>query len=164
MNDTQTLLLSMCQLFSAIVCSVLFRYFSTYLGPRRLISYAYPLMWMLCLYWILLPADSSFIWMFPPFIIAGSMTVFYSTTLGNYFLITIPVQLQIGGTFLVFVITGGIVGVIATCLNPTLLAIAGHFASSALPMYKFYFTIALFLLIPGIFSTFILPATAKSNQ
>lgn len=157
MTNTRILLLTMTQSLSAIACSALFRYLSPRFGPRRVMIGAFPIIVILCLYWLLLPAAAPFWLLLPPFAIAGGMNIFFSTSLGNYFVMTIPAHMQVGGTFLVFVITGGLVGVAGVLLNPALLRLAADFAGGSLAAYKLYFALCIILFLPGLHTVITLP-------
>ncbi len=127
-GDFDGLFLTSIQVVSGMTASWLTRHLALRYGPRNLMVGAYPLIWVLALYWVFVPARPSLLLAAIPFIIAGFMMVFFSTNLANYFLISIPGRLQIGGTFLVFVVTGGLMGALGMVLN----ALIFHFVQTDL--------------------------------
>jgi hypothetical protein len=92
----------------------------------------------------------------------------FGTSLENYFLISVPTALQPGGTFLVFVITGGVAGTLGIFINSIIFKIAGamNIPSGSMELYRFYFTIAGILFAAGIIAPWSLPVKhhKKDNQ
>ena len=92
----------------------------------------------------------------------------FGTSLENYFLISVPDALQPGGTFLVFVITGGVAGSLGILINSAIFKIAGslNIPSGSMELYSFYFTVAGILFAAGIIAPWSLPVKhhKKDNQ
>jgi len=141
LGNADVLLLSSIQILTGIAASWLTKHLALRYGPRNLMIAAYPLIWVLALYWILVPERPSLPLATVPFVTAGFLSVFFSTNLANYFIGSVPDRLQIGGTFLVFVVTGGLMGALGMVLNALIFHLASdHFAASGplMPFRMFY--------------------------
>lgn len=158
LNDHQAMILTVIQTVTTIGGSWVFKVFMERFGPRKMMLCAYPLVWALALYWCLIPAGCPLILLAPPFVAAGFLCVFFSTSLNSYFAISVPNPLQIGGTFLVFIITGGLVGVLSVILNPLIFKLTELYpASDSMTPFRLYYMITGVLSLPGIRSVVRLP-------
>lgn len=93
------------------------------------------------------------------------MSVFNSTSLNCYFVESVPNRLQIGGTFLVFVVTGGVTGVLGMMLNPVLLRLANCFTlSNPLMEFRLFYGFCVLLFAGGIFPLLALPEIRKHRK
>lgn len=126
-GDAYSLLLASIQVVTAIAASWLTRHLVLRYGPRNLMLWAYPLIWVLAFYWVFVPERPSLLLAAVPFVTAGFMSVSFGTNLANYFMISIPGRLQLGGSFLVFVVTGGLMGALGMLLNSLIF----HFVQTA---------------------------------
>lgn len=158
------ILLATLQTLSAIGGSWCCRLITERYGPRQAILLSFPLIWLLALCWWLIPADTkSFLPLMLPFVTAGLMTVFYTTSLGSYFMLSIPNRLQIGGTFLVYVVTGGFIGALGMILNPLFFKLAScHSWETPITVFRIYFTLCALLQAGGIFALISLPVAKKN--
>ena len=162
--DSWILLLSSLQVISSIAGSWLCRVFTQKYGPRRAMIAAYPLVWAICLSWQLASPEFSLPAVLPPFIMAGLLNIFLSTSLNNYFTVTIPNQHQIGGTFWVFLATGGLMGLLGMFLNPAILAgIQNWFPGAPFRHFQLYFLFAGILFAAGILAPVSLPESSSAG-
>ena len=158
MNGQQTMILSMIQMGTVILFSRGFKAVSERFGPRRVMIASYPLVWALALYWILIPPDGGFVLMIPPFLVAGILQLCFSVSQNAYFTITVPNSIQIGGTILLFLIAGGLVGAAGLVLNPLIFKLAECYpAGDAMTPFRMYYLIAGILSVPGIRAAIRLP-------
>lgn len=158
-SNAMVIMLTAIQAISAVCGSILVREITRRYGPRRMMLAGYPLVWLLCAAWVLLPMRQYPLLMFIPFIAGGLLMMTLGTSLENYFLISVPTALQPGGTFLVFVITGGVAGTLGIFINSIIFKIAGamNIPSGSMELYRFYFTIAGILFAAGIIAPWSLP-------
>ena len=160
MSDAAVIMLTAIQSVSAIAGSFVVKSITRKFGPRKMLILGYPLLWIICLWWCLIPENPPFAMLILPFILGGMLMVAFSTSLENYFLISVPTELQLGGTFLVFVVTGGAAGAVGMLLNWTLFKIAPMVidpAAGAMTTYHFYYTVTGLLFALGIFGAISLP-------
>lgn len=144
--DSMILLLDAVQAFSSIAASFLYRKLAFRTGPEKLLVAVCPLLWLLFLYWIFAPETITLWIALPPFIFTGFFQTIVSTGLGNYFTNTVDNPHQIGGTFWVFVVTGGLMGVCGMIFNPLifkLLQISGN--GSGMDLFRNYFLVTAIL-------------------
>jgi MFS family permease len=163
MDNAQTMALSTIQIVSTIAASYIFKFFTERFGPRKMMIAAYPLLWVLSLYWCLVPSDGCGIGaVVLPFVLGGLLTVILPTALNNYFAITIPNSIQVGGTFLVFTINGGLTSLLGILVNALIFNMTKHCsASDAMLPFRIFYLITGLLFIPGILSVTRLPAKNK---
>ena len=90
----------------------------------------------------------------------------FGTSLENYFLLTVPKSLQIGGTFLVFVVTGGITGAVGMLMNWGLFKFGYLYlpdGAAGMSIYRFYYLAVGIIFALGILLPYSLPGK-KSQQ
>lgn len=164
-GDAGALFLTSIQVVTGIAASWLTRHLALRYGPRNLLLWSYPLIWILALYWIFVPARPSLLLAAVPFVTAGFMMVFFSTNLANYFLISIPGRLQIGGTFLVFVVTGGLMGALGMLLNSLIFHFVQGNSSGAgtLAPFRLFYGICGLLFSVWIFVPALLPVKYRES-
>ena len=166
-SDAIAVLLTAVQAISAIIGSVLVKNITAEYGPRKMMLWGYPLAWALCACWCLLPMQSCWYFMIIPFVLGGLVLMAFGTSLENYFLISVPAHLQLGGTFLVFVITGGGAGVLGMLLNFAIFKLGGIFnfhTGEPLQIFRFYFMTAGVLFAAGILAPWSLPGKAEEYK
>ena len=165
LSDSWILVLSAVQVISSIAGSWICKVFTQKYGPRKVMIAAYPLVWAIPLCWQFASVRFGVAAVFPPFVMAGLLNILISTSLSNYFTITIPNQHQIGGTFWVFLVTGGLVGLLGILLNPGILAGIEHFCPDAEPFRRFqlHFLIAGALFCGGILAPLSRPEKAPKK-
>ncbi len=136
-GDSDALFLTSVQVVTSIAAAWATRHLALRFGPRNLMLWSYPLIWILAIYWMIVPEHPSMLLASVPFLTAGLMTVSFSTNLANYFLISVPGRLQIGGTFLIFVVTGGLMGALGMLLNSLIFHLAQTMSPGAGPLASF---------------------------
>ena len=163
--DSWVLLLSSIQVISSIAGSWLCKVFTQRYGPRRMLITAYPLAWAICCTWQLASPGFSLFTAVPPFIMAGLLNIMLGSSLSNYFSITIPNRHQIGGTFWVFLVTGGMMGLLGMFLNPAILAVIQRFyPAEPFRHFQLYFLIAGILFAGGILAPLSLPESFSARK
>lgn len=144
--NSSIMILVAVQTISAIIALRIYKKLTLKFGPAEVLVRVCPLTWLLFLYWIFAPKEISLLTAMPPFILSGALAVVISTGLGNYFTNTVGNTHQVGGTFWVFVITGGAMGVIGMVMNPLILKMVQFCgAASGIGMYRWYFVITALL-------------------
>ncbi|MBR4885261.1 MAG: MFS transporter, partial [Lentisphaeria bacterium] len=144
--DSTILLLGAVQAFSSIAASFLYRKLAFRFGPEKMLVAVCPLLWLLFLYWIFAPETITLWTALPPFIFTGFFQTIVSTGLGNYFTNTVDNPHQIGGTFWVFVVTGGLMGICGMIFNPLIFKLLQIFGNeSGMDLFRSYFLVTAFL-------------------
>ena len=153
MSDSRILLLGAVQVFSGIAASFLYRKLAFRSGPEKLLVAVCPLLWLLFLYWIFAPETITLWTALPPFIFTGFFQTIVSTGLGNYFTNTVDNPHQIGGTFWVFVVTGGLMGVCGMIFNPLIFKLLQIFGNgTGMDLFRSYFLVTAILFAGLIFA------------
>jgi len=165
-SDALIILLAAIQAMASVAGSVMVKHITNRCGPRKMMLIGYPLVWLIPLFWLLIPADAPRFVLVLPFIMGGMVLMALGTSLENYFLVTVPEKLQIGGTFLVFVVTGGCSGAAGMALNWLLFYLAENFcdSSSAMAPFRFYYAIVGALFALGILAPWSLPGKAEEYR
>lgn len=159
-SDAMTVLLIALQAVSSIGGSVLVKEITRRFGARKMMLCGYPLAWALCGSWCLLPIGQYWWMMFIPFVLGGVVLMAFGTSLENYFIASVPGKLQLGGTFLVFVITGGMAGVLGMILNWGIFQLSEfwQWSGNSMMPFCFYFMSVGVLFAPGILAVASLPS------
>ena len=164
-SDSNIMLFGFVQTISVIVASALYKNITLRFGPAKVLVGICPLIWVLSLYWIFIPGEISLWAALPPFILTGAISSTISTGLGNYFSNTVSNVYQVGGTFWVFVITGGLVGLVGMIMNPILLkSIEFVTKSDGIAMYRGFFIITAILFAGLIFAPISLVKRGKTAK
>ena len=163
--DFQIQLLGSVQMISAMAGSWILKKAIPVFGPRKIMASVCPLIWFIPSYWLLVPPHFSVYAALLPFVMAGLLTNVINSTLSIYFTFTIPNRRQIGGTFWIFILTGGMVGLLGMFLNLGILSGIQYFR----PMDPFHHFQSGFLVIGILFSGSILfplalPDTCHSRK
>lgn len=161
-NNSKVLILSTVQSLMLIVSSGIFKVFTQRFGPRRLMIATWPAVVAMAAYWCLAPVESSFWYLIPPFILAGFINVGFAASQGSYFTLGVPNELQVGGTVLVYIFHGGLVGLTGIMLNPLLFKLTAHFvAVDTIMQYRAYYLITGIIALFGIIVPIRLPEFFK---
>lgn len=136
LDDSHVLVLTAFQILAVVAASRFYQTMTQRFGARMMIFGTYPLIPLLCAIWILMPVKASWWFLAGPFMVCGIMGVLFSTAMGNYFIVSMPERLQVPGTFLLFVVTGGFPGILGMLLNPLLFHLARRFSGEG-PMDAF---------------------------
>ena len=153
MSDSRILLLGAVQVFSGIAASFLYRKLAFRFGPEKMLVAVCPLLWLLFLYWIFAPETITLWTALPPFIFTGFFQTIVSTGLGNYFTNTVDNPHQIGGTFWVFVVTGGLMGICGMIFNPLIFKLLQIFGNgTGMDLFRSYFLVTAILFAGLIFA------------
>jgi len=165
-SDSMVILLSALQAVAAVFGSVLVKHITARFGPRKMMIFAYPLVWLLVACWIFMPAEPHPVLMIVPFVLGGLALMGMGTPLESYFLITIPEKLQLGGTFLVFVVTGGLAGVAGIGMNWGVFKLAEYVISAgdSMSVFRFYYQVMAAVFALGIFAPWSLPGKADEYR
>lgn len=159
-SDALVVLLTAVQAVSAIGGSVLVKEISARFGPRKMMFWGYPLVWGLCASWCLLPMQNCPWLLAVPFVLGGISLTVFGASLENYFLLSVPDRLQLGGTFLVFVVTGGGAGVLGMLFNFGIFKLAefsGWDGGGSMTLFRFYFLCAGIIFAAGCLAPWSLP-------
>lgn len=141
-SNMTVLLLTTLQLVAMIPVARLYRFIVEHFGPRKMLILTCPVVWLLAAYWFFVPVESSFWLMILPFILISLITVGFSSSMGNYFIIATPNHLQVGGSILIFLIHGGLVGLVGIIANPLLFKIIGSYeAIDSMASFRLYYLI-----------------------
>ena len=165
-SDSMVILLTALQAVAAVGGSAIVKQITARFGPRKMMIIAYPLVWLLVACWIFMPLNAHPVLMAVPFVIGGLAMMGMGTPLESYFLITVPENLQLVGTFLVFVVTGGLAGAAGIGMNWSVFKLAEYVISSSdsMSVFRFYYEVMAAIFALGILAPWSLPGKADEYR
>ncbi len=151
-SDTQALLYAFAQFGASAVASFLSGRITNWIGPRKAILYAYPLLLASALVWVFAPAEFHMVGMMLPFLIAGATMVITANAVTHYFLQSVPEERRVASSMFISVIHGAGAGVAGMFLAGALLKVTTMVNpdDSVLPGYRLYFGLSFLLLALGV--------------
>ncbi|MBE6368080.1 MAG: MFS transporter [Lentisphaerae bacterium] len=160
-------MLTAVQALAAVSGCVLVRKVTQKFGPRTMMLTGYPLLWMLCLCWIFMPEQPGWWYLLIPFVLSGILLMAFGTSLENYFLLSVRPDLQIGGTFLVFVVTGGVTGAVGMLMNWLIFKLSAFVLppdAGSMDVYHFYYSVIGTVFAAGILLPWSLPEKSVQKK
>jgi len=158
MSNTAVQILTTVQLVSMIPVSRLYRFVVERFGPRKMMILTCPVVWLFAAYWYFVPVEKSFFLLIPLFVLASLIAIGFSTSLGNYFIMAAPNHLQVGGSFLIFWVHGGLVGIVGIVANPLLFGFIGNYTvADSMESFRLYYLITGAISLLFIFAPMSLP-------
>lgn len=142
-------MLTMLQLVSAWVMCPVWRRGAEKYGSARMMIVGWAISLAICVFWLFAPDRGSW-WIVMPFLLSGMLSPFISTSLGDYFARTVPARIQKGGSWLVFVFTGGIVGLAGIGLCALIFAAGEKLHYEGMTGFRFFFLVMLLVMLPCI--------------
>jgi len=152
-SDFNALFFALFQLLGGIVASSFNIIIFDRVGPRPLlIIYSMGLLCSAAL-WIAAPQQLNIYYHAMIFLINGMALAGTNTALSHYFLIIVPEKERVGANMFLLIISGAIAGIAGTILGGGLLKLLRTFDLNNLSIYRSFFTIILFILLPLFFIT-----------
>jgi hypothetical protein len=146
--DHKALFFALIQLFGGIVASSFNMFLLGRVGPKpMLILYSFGLV-VNAFLWVISPQQFIPFYQAAIFFINGMALAGINTSLSYYFLTAVPETERVGTNMFYLIISGTAAGVAGTVLGGGLLALLGTFDLSSLSIYRTFFAIILFLLLP----------------
>jgi len=150
-SDNSALGFSMVQIGGGIVAAFLNRIILDRVGPRpMLILYSYGLI-VISLLWVAAPGHFVNYYLIPIFLLIGLCVAGASIALSHYFLSIVPDKERVSISMLVYVISGIVAGLTGTFVGGGLLKLLRILNFSGLAVYRVYFIVISFILIPLLF-------------
>lgn len=152
-SDTNAILFSILQFSASIPGSYCGAFLSRSIGPRRILLFAYPMLLLAGLFWILPPisAPARYVLFTLPFLLQGTASILLNNALTHYFLMAVPKKNQVGSSVLICLITAAAAGVIGIFATGGLVRLAEHLAQG-MPsrcVFHIYFLMALLISVCG---------------
>ena len=141
--------LTMLQLLSAWGMCPVWRRGAEKYGSDRMMIVGWGISLAICVFWLVFPGGGNG-WLVIPFLLSGTLTPFISTSLGDYFARTVPPRIQKGGSWLVFIFTGGIVGLTGIGLCALIFTAGEMLHCEGMAGFRFFFLVMFLVMFPGI--------------
>lgn len=142
-------MLTMLQLLSAWGMCPVWRRGAEKYGSARMMIVGWGISLAICVFWLVFPGGGNG-WLVIPFLLSGMLSPFISTSLGDYFARTVPPRIQKGGSWLVFVFTGGIVGLAGIGLCAFIFAMGEMLHYEGMAGFRFFFFVMFLVMFPCI--------------
>jgi hypothetical protein len=147
-SDHKALFFALIQLLGGIIASSFNIFMLGRVGPRpMLILYSFGLVANAFL-WILSPQQFIPFYQAAIFFINGMALAGINTSLSHYFLTVVPETERVGTNMFYLIISGAVAGIVGTILGGGLLTLLRIFDLSGFSIYRTFFVIILFVLLP----------------
>lgn len=150
-SDDNALLFALFQIFGAIAASFLNRIVLDRVGPRPMLILYVLGLWVTSFLWIIAPLKLILFHPIVIFLLTGACRAGAMTSLGHYFLATVPGEERVGANMVIEMISGAIGGVVGTFIGGGLLKILPAYDFIGLHLYRCYFLIILLIMVPLLF-------------
>lgn len=147
-SDRLAIIFALLQVTGAMFASYLNGFTLDRFGPRPVLILFSLGFFVTCLLWIVAPASFHMLYVAVIFLLIGIVNAGANSSLSHYFLSIIPKKERVGVNIFVYIISGVIAGLGGTFLGGGLLKLLRLFQLTDLNIYRTYFIIIAFVIVP----------------